>query len=205
MSKFIVGLTGGIGSGKTTVANLFARLGICLIDADVIARQVVDKGSIGLAEICAHFGNDILLETGYLNRGKLRDAIFNNPPERQWLNTLLHPMIRSEMEHQIKHANSAYVIMVAPLLFENDLDKKVDRTLVIDLPPELQKKRTQLRDNVSETQIDNIIASQMSRTEKLSKAHDVINNQGTESALNEQVAQLHATYLKLANSAEHTS
>ncbi|WP_298774648.1 dephospho-CoA kinase [uncultured Shewanella sp.] len=205
MSKFIVGLTGGIGSGKTTVANLFEELGICLIDADLVARQVVDKGSEGLAQICAHFGNDILLETGYLNRSQLREIIFNNPLERQWLDALLHPMIRSEMQLRMTQAHSLYCIMIAPLLFENGLDKKVNRTLVVDLPPEQQKKRTQLRDNVSETQIDNIIASQMSRNEKLSKAHDVINNQGPQSALKEQVAQLHNRYLKLANSAEHTS
>ncbi|MCL1125774.1 dephospho-CoA kinase [Shewanella surugensis] len=205
MSKFIVGLTGGIGSGKTTVANLFADCGITLIDADVIARQVVDLGSEGLAQISDHFGNNILLETGFLNRCKLREIIFTHPSEREWLDALLHPMIRAEIQHQVDLATSNYVIMVVPLLFENGLDARVNRTLVIDVTPELQKERTMLRDAVTETQIDNIIASQMSRGDKLSRAHDVINNQGNQSTLKEQVAKLHATYLMLASSVDHTS
>lgn len=205
MPQFIVGLTGGIGSGKTTVANLFADLEIALVDADIIARQVVDKGSEGLAQITAHFGNDVLLQTGHLNRRQLRDIIFSHPAEREWLDALLHPMIRREIKQQIDSARSHYVILVAPLLFENGLDSKVNRTLVVDATPELQKKRTMLRDAVTETQIDNIIASQMSRNDKLSKANDVINNQGNLSALKEQVETLHSTYLMLSSNADHTS
>ncbi|MGL4899407.1 MAG: dephospho-CoA kinase, partial [Shewanella sp.] len=132
MSKFVVGLTGGIGSGKTTVANLFAELGITLVDADIVAREVVAKGSAGLNAIVAHFGSQILTPEGELDRGKLRQRIFSHDEERLWLNQLLHPMIRQTMLTQVNQATSPYVIMVVPLLFENGLDSLVNRVLVVD-------------------------------------------------------------------------
>ncbi|QYJ86581.1 dephospho-CoA kinase [Shewanella mesophila] len=199
MSNFVVGLTGGIGSGKTTVANLFADLGITLVDADIVSRQVVAKDSLGLARIAEHFGQNILLKNGQLNRAALRERIFSTPSEREWLNDLLHPMIREEMLDQLKKATSPYAILVVPLLFENGLDRLVNCTLVVDISPELQTRRTMDRDSVSAEQVQNIIASQTSRAEKLAKADDVIDNQGTVSALKSKVALLHNKYLKLAD------
>ncbi|QYK01109.1 dephospho-CoA kinase [Shewanella psychrotolerans] len=199
MSNFIVGLTGGIGSGKTTVANLFAELGVTLVDADIVSREVVAKGSTGLNKIVEHFGSSILLPTGDLDRAALRERIFSNSQEREWLNSLLHPMIREEMLAQLKKATSPYAILVVPLLFENGLDRLVNCTLVVDISPALQTKRTMDRDSVSAEQVQNIIASQASRADKLARADDVIDNQGTISALKSKVALLHNKYLKLAD------
>ncbi|MCS6230715.1 dephospho-CoA kinase [Shewanella baltica] len=198
MSKFVVGLTGGIGSGKTTVANLFAAEGITLVDADIVAREVVAPGSKGLETIVTHFGAEILTPEGELDRAKLRQRIFSHPEEREWLNQLLHPMIRQEMLAQVEKATSAYVIMVVPLLFENGLDRLVNRTLVVDISPELQINRTVKRDNVDASQVNNIISSQCSRSEKLARADDIIDNQGEISTLKREVLALHQRYLQLS-------
>ena len=198
MSKFVVGLTGGIGSGKTTVANLFAAEGITLVDADIVAREVVAPGSKGLEAIVTHFGADILTAEGELDRAKLRQRIFSHPEEREWINQLLHPMIRQEMLAQVEKATSAYVIMVVPLLFENGLDRLVNRTLVVDISPELQINRTVKRDNVDASQVNNIISSQCSRSEKLARADDIIDNQGEISTLKREVLALHQRYLQLS-------
>lgn len=198
MSKFVVGLTGGIGSGKTTVANLFAAEGITLVDADIVARDVVAPGSNGLKAIVAHFGVDILTPEGSLDRAKLRQRIFSHDAERKWLNQLLHPMIRQEMQKQVENATSPYVIMVVPLLFENGLDRLVNRTLVVDIPPDLQISRTVKRDNVDASQVNNIINSQCSRSEKLARADDIIDNQGEISTLKREVLALHQRYLHLS-------
>ena len=198
MAKFIVGLTGGIGSGKTTVANLFAELGITLVDADIVAREVVAKGSEGLTRIIEHFGADVCQNDGSLNRIALREIIFNQPHQRDWLNNLLHPMIRNTMLKQVQQADSAYVIMVVPLLFENGLDKLVNTTLVVDVDPKLQISRTSERDKVASTQVEQIILSQMPRDQRLSKADDIIDNQGQLNALRSKVASLHHKYLELA-------
>lgn len=198
MSKFVVGLTGGIGSGKTTVANLFAAEGVCLVDADVVAREVVAPGTYGLNAIIDHFGKEILTASGELDRAKLRQRVFSDEQARQWLNQLLHPMIRQEMLLQVKNATSDYVIMVVPLLFENGLDRLVNRTLVVDISPELQISRTVKRDNVDATQVNNIIESQCSRSEKLARADDIIDNQGEISTLKQEVQALHQRYLQLS-------
>ena len=198
MAKFIVGLTGGIGSGKTTVANLFAELGITLVDAYIVAREVVAKGSEGLTQIIEHFGADVCQNDGSLNRIALREIIFNQPHQRDWLNNLLHPMIRNTMLKQVQQADSAYVIMVVPLLFENGLDKLVNTTLVVDVDPKLQISRTSERDKVASTQVEQIILSQMPREQRLSKADDIIDNQGQLNALRSKVASLHHKYLELA-------
>lgn len=197
MADFIVGLTGGIGSGKTTVANLFADLGVVLVDADIVAREVVSPGSEGLAAIVEHFGTEILLSDGNLDRSKLRERIFNNDEQRLWLNGLLHPLIRETMLLLCKEAQSNYVIMVVPLLFENGLDRLVQRTLLVDISPQLQQQRTMARDDVSAKQVQNIIGSQATRAEKLSKADDVIDNQGEISALKCKVDALNSLYLKI--------
>ncbi|RTR31359.1 dephospho-CoA kinase [Shewanella atlantica] len=201
MSKFIVGLTGGIGSGKTTVANMFAELGIELVDADIIAREVVEVGSKGLYEISAHFGDTILNKDKSLNRAKLRELIFSQPDERQWLNDLMHPMIRNKILKHLESATSPYAILVAPLLFENGLDRLVNLSLLVDISPEQQLNRAIDRDSVSSEQIKNIIDSQAPRAERLSKADDVIDNHGKISALKGKVITLHNNYFKLANNA----
>ncbi|RYV03126.1 dephospho-CoA kinase [Shewanella sp. OPT22] len=202
MDKFVVGLTGGIGSGKTTVANLFAAQGIELVDADIVAREVVAIGSEGLNDIVTHFGESILLENGELNRASLREKVFSNEDERQWLNQCLHPKIRSRMLQLINSSSSEYTVLVVPLLFENGLDKLVNRTLVVDISNELQIKRTSKRDAVSKAQIQSIIDSQMSRKDKLSKANDVICNQGEITDLEQAVIALHEKYLTLIRKAK---
>ena len=133
MAKYLIGLTGGIGSGKTTVANLFAELGIELVDADIVARDVVAIGTSGLNQIAAHFGKQILNQDNSLDRAALREIIFSEPKERLWINDLLRPMIRTEMLKQLAATSSPYTILVAPLLFENELDRLVNRTVLIDI------------------------------------------------------------------------
>ncbi|MDD8060293.1 dephospho-CoA kinase [Shewanella metallivivens] len=196
--KFVVGLTGGIASGKTTVANLFAEFGIELVDADVIAREVVAIGSTGLTAIVAHFGDEILLADGQLDRAALRNQVFNNETQRLWLNNLLHPMIRQKMLEQVQASTSKYVIMIVPLLFENHLDSLVTTTLVVDISPELQISRTMQRDGVSRQQVEHILASQMSRQQRLDKAEHIIDNQGDINLLRSQVARLHQLFLQQA-------
>jgi dephospho-CoA kinase len=197
--RFVVGLTGGIASGKTTVANLFAEYGIQLVDADVIAREVVQRGSKGLSIITEHFGNEILLPDGQLDRAALRSKVFNNEAQRLWLNSLLHPMIRQTMLEQVNTSTSAYVIMVVPLLFENQLDSLVTTTLVVDISPELQISRTMQRDGVSQQQVEHILASQMSRQQRIDKADHIIDNQGDINLLRSQVARLHQLFLQQAD------
>ncbi|AZG71800.1 dephospho-CoA kinase [Shewanella livingstonensis] len=197
LKKFVVGLTGGIASGKTTVANLFAEYGIDLVDADVIAREVVSIGSDGLKAIAQRFGQSLLLTDGSLDRAALRAQVFNNPEQRLWLNNLLHPMIRQKMLDQVQASTSAYVIMVVPLLFENHLDSLVDTTLVVDIAPELQISRTMQRDGVSKQQVEHILASQMTREQRLAQADNIIDNQGEYELLRSQVLALHQQYLQL--------
>ncbi|MGL4473900.1 MAG: dephospho-CoA kinase [Shewanella sp.] len=201
MSQMIIGLTGGIGSGKTTVANMFASFGIDLIDADIVAREVVDVGTAGLSAITAHFGADILDDSGALNRSRLRELIFSEPEQRLWLNSLLHPLIREEMLKQTDTATSSYVIWVVPLLFENGLDSLVNRSLLVDVEPSQQIARTTARDQVTSEQVQNIINSQMARADKLKMADDVINNNQDVVALKARVAALHQHYLTLASKA----
>ena len=196
--KFVVGLTGGIASGKTTVANLFAEFGIELVDADVIAREVVAKDSTGLTAIVDHFGDEILLANGQLDRATLRNKVFNNETQRLWLNNLLHPMIRQKMLDQVQASTSKYVIMVVPLLFENQLDSLVSTTLVVDISPELQISRTMQRDGVSQQQVEHILASQMSRQQRIDKANHIIDNQGDIELLRSQVTHLHQLFLQQA-------
>lgn len=199
MSQYIVGLTGGIGSGKTTVANIFAELGIELVDADIIAREVVMKGSIGLQNIHNHFGESVLLDSGELNRSTLRQKVFNNPKERLWLNNLLHPLIRQGMLQAVGNAKSSYVIMVVPLLFENGLDRLVNTTLVVDIPPHEQMTRTAKRDGVSSTQVEQIINSQIERNQRLEKADSIIDNTQTPIEVRKTVQLLHQRYLENAS------
>lgn len=198
MSAYIIGLTGGIGSGKTTVSNIFLELGIDIIDADIVAREVVKPGTEALTAIQLHFGTEYINDQQQLDRSKLRSRIFSNPDDQTWLNNLLHPIIHQEMLNQLSAAQSAYCILVAPLLLENNLNKFVDRVLVVDIDEETQVARTILRDPSSKEEVKRIIASQMLREKRLSFADDIINNQQTDiDMVRQQIAALHQKYLKL--------
>ncbi len=199
MSKLIVGLTGGIGSGKTAVSDLFAELGIDIIDADLIAREVVEPGQPALSKIQLKFGNDILLENGSLNRTALREKVFQDESAKRWLNSLLHPLIRETMRLRCEQAKSDYCILAVPLLIENGLTTMVNRVLVVDVNEELQLARASSRDGVDRKNIQAIMQSQASRQQRLAKADDIIDNNRDKSALIEQVNQLHHTYLELAS------
>ncbi|WP_299569245.1 dephospho-CoA kinase [uncultured Shewanella sp.] len=201
MADFIVGLTGGIGSGKTTVANLFLDFGIELVDADIIAREVVAKGSQGLSEIKEHFGSEVIDSNGLLDRAKLRSRVFDNEKERQWLNNLLHPLIRNHMLKAVEDAKSPYVIMIVPLLFENGLDSLVNTTLVVDIPPHEQITRTAKRDGVTSTEVEKILNRQISRELRLTKADKVLDNTLPPEELRKTVQLLHLKYLAQASSA----
>ena len=197
---YVVAITGGIGSGKTTAANQFAALGIDVIDADVIAREVVEPGTPALTAIADHFGADMLGEDGTLDRRALRERIFNHPEEKLWLNALLHPQIRSEMLRQCAAASSPYCLLVVPLLVENGLTGLADRVLVIDVDEETQIERTCRRDGVSRAQAEAILAAQASRAERLAAADDVLDNQnGSSETISARILALHRTYLVFAS------
>lgn len=198
---YTVALTGGIGSGKSTVANAFAGFGIDVVDADVIARQVVEPGTLALAAIEQHFGADILNQDGSLNRRVLRDRVFASTPEKSWLNELLHPLIHQQTQRQLAEATSPYVLWVVPLLVENQLQNKADRVLVIDVSPETQILRTMQRDGVSRQHAEQILAAQATREARLAVANDVIDNNGAPDAIASDVARLHAAYLDYASQA----
>jgi len=198
MSELIIGLTGGIGSGKTTLTDYFSQLDIEIIDADIIAREVVEVGSPALNEIAEHFGKDYLETDGELNRALLRSRIFSNDTDKLWLNNLLHPLIRASIVSQTKAATSPYCILVAPLLIENNLHALVNRILVVDVKETTQLKRAMLRDNSSEKEIKAIIASQTSRTSRIQAADDIINNDDSSlSEIKAAVLVLHKKYLTL--------
>jgi dephospho-CoA kinase len=196
---FKIGLTGGIGSGKTAATDYFQQLGIDVVDADVVAREVVVPGTPALAHIAEHFGAQILDTSGALDRAQLRQIIFSNPAEKAWLEALLHPLIRDEILRQLNRARSPYAILVSPLLFETEQHLLVDRSLLIDAPEALQLARASSRDHSSEQTIRSIMASQMPRAQKLAMADDVICNDRDLATLHAQVAALHTTYLKLAH------
>ncbi|MGL5242256.1 MAG: dephospho-CoA kinase [Kluyvera ascorbata] len=195
---YTVALTGGIGSGKSTVAEAFAHLGINVIDADILARQVVEPGTPALAAIADRFGSHILTAEGGLDRRGLRERIFAHPEEKAWLNALLHPLIQQETQRQLRQATSPYVLWVVPLLVENKLYQRADRVLVVDVSRETQLLRTMQRDHVSREHAENILAAQATREARLAVADDIINNNGTPDAIASDVARLHAHYLELA-------
>lgn len=198
---YIVALTGGIGSGKSTVANSFARHGVAVIDADVIARQVVEPGTLALAKITEHFGNEILLASGALNRAVLRQRIFSQPDGKIWLNQLLHPLICQETQRQLAQATTPYVLGVVPLLVENGLQNCADRVLVIDVNTETQRARTIARDDISRQQVQDILSTQATREQRLAIADDIIDNSGIALEIELSVDALHRRYLELAASA----
>ncbi|WP_323965538.1 dephospho-CoA kinase [Aeromonas hydrophila] len=197
---YVVAITGGIGSGKTTVANQFAELGIEVVDADVIAREVVEPGTPALAAIAAHFGSEVIAPDGQLDRRRLRERVFTDPQAKGWLNALLHPLIRTEMQRQCAAARSPYCLLVVPLLVENRLTALANRVLVIDVDEATQIERTCRRDGVSREQAQAILTAQASRAERLAAADDVLDNQnGTPEAIKSRILALHETYLAFAS------
>ncbi|MEB7600039.1 dephospho-CoA kinase [Raoultella terrigena] len=199
--RYTVALTGGIGSGKSTVADAFSYLGVNVIDADVIARQVVEPGTPALLAIAARFGQQMINDDGTLNRRSLRERIFAHAEDKTWLNALLHPLIQQETRRQMQAASSPYVLWVVPLLVENNLVANADRVLVVDVAKETQIARTILRDRVSREHAERILAAQATREQRLAAADDVIENMGPPDAIASDVARLHEKYLMLASQA----
>ena len=194
----IIGLTGGIGSGKTAAANRFATAhGIHVVDADEKSRVVVQPGKPALQHIVDRFGDAILLEDGSLNRAALREQVFAAPAERQWLEQLLHPLIRDEIITDLKSASSPYALLVSPLLVESGQNALTKRVIVVDVPEAVQLSRTVQRDAVPEAQVRAIMQAQAQREERLRHAHDVLTNDSDLAALHTQVDALHQRYLQL--------
>lgn len=196
----IVGLTGGIGSGKSAASQWFETQGINVVDADVVAREVVEKGQPALTQIQSIFGDWVLLENGELNRKALREHIFKHPSARQQLEDITHPAIRQSIIEQLNQATSPYVILVSPLLFETNQHLLTQRTLLIDASIELQIQRASQRDGQSIEQIENIIRVQMPRDRKLDLADDIVVNDGHLEHLYSELQKLHLNYLQLSQS-----
>ena len=197
-----LGLTGGIGSGKSAASQWFETQGINVVDADIVAREIVEKGQPALAQIQSAFGDWVLLESGELNRKALREHIFQHPSARQQLEEITHPAIRQSIIEQLAQASSPYVILVSPLLFETNQHLLTQRTLLIDASIELQIQRASQRDGQSVAQIENIIQAQMPRDRKLDLADDIAVNDGHLEHLYTQLQKLHLHYLELSLSAE---
>lgn len=197
--RLIIGLTGGIGSGKSAAAARFEQAhGIHVVDADIKSRVVVEPGRPALQKIVDRFGDAVLQEDGSLNRAALRERVFQVPDERRWLEQLLHPLIREEIVTDLASARSPYALLVSPLLVESGQYQMTRRVLVVDVPEALQIARTTARDNVPEEQVRAILKAQAQREERLRHAHDVIANDRDLAALHAQVDALHQQYLALA-------
>jgi dephospho-CoA kinase len=195
---YSVGLTGGIASGKSTVADLFAKHGVTIIDADVIAREVILPGESAYDSIIVYFGNNIIGTDQLIDRAKLRQIIFNNPEKRIWLEKLLHPLIRDRMIACSLKASSHYCIHAIPLLIETLPHPEINRILVVDVSVETQIKRLKIRDNLDKDMIENMLQAQIGREERLAHADDIIVNEGDFAALADAVEKLHEKYLRLA-------
>ena len=200
---FVVGLTGGIGSGKSTIAAQFEALGIELIDADLLAREVVEPGSPALAAIAAHFGQEFIGPGGELERQRLRQVIFADAREKDWLEHLLHPLIEGLMREHIGGCRSPYCILVSPLLLETGQKRLVDRVLVVDVSEETQLERALRRDQESdEATIRAIIASQLGRDQRLQQADDILDNDRPLDQIGNAIQTLHRQYLEFASQYE---
>ena len=197
-ARLCVGLTGGIGSGKTTVSEEFAQLGVPVIDADVISRQVTRQDGAAFKPVTELFGQDVIGVDGELRRDKIRDLVFNSPDLRQQLEAIIHPLVRKEINKSIEQADYPYCIVSIPLLLETGSREYIDRILVVDIPEIMQETRASERDNADPTSIKKIIASQINRQERLEAANDIIYNDKDLAYLRQQVHQLHDKYLVLA-------
>jgi len=201
----IIGLTGGIGSGKSTVAALFTARGIPCIDADQLTRELVEPGTSLLAEIVAAFGPDVLEINGRLDRRWLRDRVFADPAARKRLERILHPAVFAAMQARVAELDSPYCLLMIPLLIETGGERRVHRVLVVDVDETDQRQRTAARDQVPVAQIDAILATQATRDERLAAADDVIDNRGDPEALDAQVERVHQNYLELATASDWSS
>ncbi|MEZ5658668.1 MAG: dephospho-CoA kinase [Burkholderiaceae bacterium] len=196
---FLVGLTGGIGSGKTTVAKRFEALGVTVVDTDAIAHELTGPGGAAMPAIRAAFGDGVVAADGRLDRAAMRERVFADPAERKRLEAILHPMIGETTNARALAATSAYVILAIPLLVEGGRwGERVHRVLVIDCAEQTQVERVMQRSGLSADQVRDIMAAQASRAERLAAASDVIDNDGTPEALDAPVAALHARYLGFA-------
>ncbi len=197
----VVGLTGGIGSGKSAAADAFEKLGATVVDTDAISHELTGPGGAAIAEIRRQFGSAFIDASGAMDRKRMRDLVFSDPEEKQRLEALLHPMIRAESARRIAAAKGPYAVHVVPLLIESpDHRARVGRVLVVDCPEDLQISRVRQRSGLPEEEIRRIIATQIQRDKRLASADDVIDNSGPISAMQQQVHKLHETYLKLAAS-----
>ena len=195
---WILGLTGGIGSGKTAASDFFAARGITVVDADIVAREVVEPGQPAWQAIHERYGEQVLLPDQTLNRPWLREKVFADSGERHWLESQTHPRIRASIIRQLQQATSPYAILVSPLLFESGQAQLTSRTLLIDVPPALQMERACRRDQNNEEQIRRIIAAQMSREERCRLADDIADNSKDLEHLYHQLRQFHSAYLGYA-------
>lgn len=200
----IVGVTGGIGSGKTAVTDLLSKQGITIVDADIASRIVVEPGTPALKAIAEHFGQTLITADGNLDRAALRQKVFADNNERQWLESLLHPLINKEIKRQLAASTSPYTVLVSPLLTETSQREICGLILVVDVPESVQIERASIRDNNNPEQIKRIIAAQVSREDRLAIADDVIDNTTTIEALNNTVEKLHQRYLALADKNQGT-
>jgi len=196
----VVGLTGGIGSGKSAASKIFSELGRPVIDADLVAREVVEPGEPALGKIVTKFGADVLTPQGELDRASLREKVFSDNQAREWLEQLLHPVIRTRIMEKIEdyQGTTPLVILASPLLLETDQHKLVDHVIVIDVPESLQISRTVARDNNSEALVKRIMDAQLPRDERLSKADSVLNNGGSVESLKDQIRLLDLKLRELA-------
>jgi dephospho-CoA kinase len=196
----VVGITGGIGSGKTAVTRRFEQRGITVVDADVVARLVVEPGTPALSAITSHFGASILQADGSLDRAALRSRVFSDEKQRRWLEQLTHPLIAQEIMDQISASRSPYTILSSPLLLDTSQKALVDCVVVVDAPEELQLQRTMQRDSNDEAQVRRIMAAQMARAERLERADIVIDNSRSLEELDSQIEELHKEFLQRAES-----
>lgn len=200
---FVIGLTGGIGAGKSAAGELFEQLGVPLIDTDQLAHALVQPGEPALALIVRHFGPRILNELGQLDRKYLRSVIFDAPHEREWLEKCLHPLIREQIRHQLKGLDAPYCLIIIPLLFETQPNPLIHRILVVDAPLHQQRERVLQRENITEHQINKIIQRQASRKQRLAGADDVIYNDGNKIEMKAQVKRLHEKFLLVARQGKY--
>ena len=196
--QLVVGITGGIGSGKSAVTDYLEIKGITVVDADKVARVVVEPGTSGLAAIAEHFGRDILLPDGTLDRAALRKIVFDNPDEREVLEGITHPRIREEIARQLSDASSPYVVLASPLLLESGQSSFADYVVVVDVPESVQLSRTMTRDDNSEQLVKSIMAVQLDRDTRLARSDTSISNEGTLEELHTRVDALHADLLRRA-------
>jgi len=196
---FSVGLTGGIASGKSTISDLFAKLGVLIIDTDVISRQLLEPGELAFDQVSKHFGDVIKTADGRIDRSRLREIIFNDHDQKSWLETMLHPLIYQRSHDAIlSSATAEYVLVVIPLMFETNFQALVDRILVVDCPATQQIDRLVKRDHIDESLARKMVAQQLGNKERVARAHDIIDNHSANADLESQVDSLHRLYMQLS-------